>query len=125
MFQQFMAMQATQAVPVPVVPVTLGAEVVKASVKSKAKAKPVAIAVTPAKTVKPAAIVKQGVHIHELSNSFFVYGEQAPAKLAEFFTRKPHLDRGFKEREITGLGIVKAYWFGGRQIDKIKKILAK
>jgi hypothetical protein len=80
----------------------------------------------PAKVAKVAAKKAiEGVHIHELENSFFVYGEAAPAKLAEFFKRKPHLDRGFKEREIKGLGVVKAYWFGGRQIAKIRKEITK
>lgn len=134
MFQQFLAMQGIPANVSPVV----GAEVKGASVKSKAskkagitlgKAHPLdavlAPLTKPAKVAKQAETKAQPVQIVKLANSFFVIGEQAPAKLAEFFTRKPHLDRGFKERDITGMGKVKAYWFGARQLSKIERILAK
>ena len=77
----------------------------------------------PAKQAKKADKAIGGVHVHALENSFFVYGEGAPAKLEAFFAKKPHLNRGFKEREITGVGKVKAFWFGGRQFAKIDAIL--
>jgi hypothetical protein len=119
MFQQFMAMQAQQTAPVITAPAIVSPVV---PVKSKVKVKPAPVE-KPAKVEK--TVPTNGVFIHELANSFFVYGDQAPAKLAAFFTRKPHLDRGFKERKIEGLGTVKAYWFGGRQIAKIRKEIAK
>jgi hypothetical protein len=122
MFQAFMAMQAQQTAPVITTPVTMPVVIGDSSVKSKAKVKPAPVE-KPAKVEK--TVPTNGVFIHELANSFFVYGDQAPAKLAAFFTRKPHLDRGFKERKIEGLGTVKAYWFGGRQIAKIRKEIAK
>jgi hypothetical protein len=120
LFQQFMAMQQANAILTPVgtevVPVTVGS-----SVKSKAKA-PAKVATKA--TEKPAELQPKGVFIHEMENSFFVYGDNAPAKLAAFFTKKPHLNRGFKEREIKGVGTVKAFWFGGRQIAKVRKAIA-
>ncbi len=120
MFQAFVQQQQAQAAAVanPADVSTLKTTGVKSTPKVEPKAAPAKAAKT-----KPAAMA--GVHIHELENSFFVYGDAAPAKLAEFFKRKPHLDRGFKEREIKGLGVVKAYWFGGRQIAKIRKEIAK
>lgn len=114
MFQQFMAQAQMPTMP---------DSSVKSKQPAKTERKPAKRTEAPAKPAKTAE--KEGAHIHELENSFFVYGNAAPAKLAAFFQRKPHLDRGFKEREIKGLGKVKAYWFGGRQIDKIRKELAK
>jgi hypothetical protein len=132
--QQMIAMQA-QPVSVPIV----GAEVKGASVKSKAKKAPAkgltigkahpldGVLLAVSKTAKPAKQASEPakpVQIVKLANSFFVIGEQAPAKLAPFFARKPHLDRGFKEREIAGIGKVKAFWFGARQLAKIERLLA-
>ncbi len=128
MFQAFMAQQgaAMPAVPVAVsVPVSVpivGAEDLKSKAR-KAKSEPAKVETVA--TVKPAKVEPKGVHIHKLANSCFVYGSDAQSKLSGFLTRKPHLDRGFKERNIDGIGIVKAYWFGGRQIAKIEKELSK
>jgi hypothetical protein len=120
LFQQFMAMQASNATAQPV-----GTEVVPviqaSSVKSKAKVSAKVATIAPEK--QPATQPK-GVFIHEMENSFFVYGSDAPEKLAAFFTKKPHLNRGYKEREIKGIGNVKAFWFGGRQIAKVRKAIA-
>lgn len=125
---QMLAMQA-QPATAPVVAPVVGKG---ASVKSKASKKGLtigeahpldAVLLAVSKTAKPAKA--QPVQIVKLANSFFVIGDQAPAKLAGFFTRKPHLDRGFKEREIQGIGKAKAYWFGARQLAKIERELAK
>lgn len=117
MIQAFMAQQAGTPTPAPA-PVSVP---VKTVVKSKAKASSKA---TPAKQEAPAVASPKGVQVHKLENSFFVYGEQAPAKLAKFFEKKPHLNRGFKAHNIVGVGTVNAFWFGGRQYAKVMKAIA-
>jgi hypothetical protein len=124
MFQQFIQAQQAPAPPPAVTP-TLGAEV--PAVKSKARGKKQASA--PVESAPAKEVNAKGVHVHEIRkngeiSSFFVYGEQAPAKLAGFFEKKPHLNRGFRLHEIVGVGNVKAFWFGGRQIAKVKKAIA-
>ena len=106
MFQAFMQTQSPAPVSVPV-----GTE--GKGVKSAPQRKPKASA----KATQ--AITIEKVEKNGEMTSFFVYGDQAPAMLAPFFARKPHLDRGFKER-ANGK---KAYWFGGKQYAKIKKAL--
>lgn len=115
MFQAFMQAQGqpAQANPLTNLPGFMGTEKGASAVKSAPKGK----------TTKKAPAPAKGVEIHMAAKSFFVSGDAAPAKLAAFFVRKPHLDRGFKER--TALNGQKAYWFGGRQLEKIKAELAK
>lgn len=102
-----------------------------AQTQAQSAKQPAKTAEVPAKAGKPAKASKKagksvsGVHVHELANSFFVYGEGAEQALAGFLAKKPHLNRGFKEREIAGIGRVKAYWFGNRQRAKIDKLIAK
>lgn len=118
-FQAFLAMQAANK-PTPV-------EVVVPVASVKSKAKKAVKAPAPASPAAPLLEAKRefsGCHIHELENSCFVYGSEAPAKLAAFLAKKPHLNRGYKEYTIKGVGIVKAHWFGGRQIAKIRKAIA-
>jgi hypothetical protein len=118
MFQAFIAQQQVQPVTVTAPIVATMGESVKsnANVPAKTERKP---AKRNAKTVATVAPVQ----IHKAANSFFVSGEGATAKLAEFFAKKPHLNRGFVERKA--LGGIKAYWFGGRQLPKIERELAK
>jgi len=135
MFQQFIAAQQAMQAPAPTVIVATESAPVKSKAKASKKTGAIVLGKTsPADNVlmqvvkakaaeKKAEVFATGALIFPLENSFFVYGDQAPAKLAGFFARKPHLDRGFKLHEIKGLGLTKAYWFGGKQLPKIKKAL--